>query len=290
MSPISIQAHHDDNGDGRQDQDRQELEQRPTGGGGCEQPCSVPGRSPPPYRLATSRRTHPSSANATRPHAAQSSDAAQSRSGRPPCMAVISSTPSPRRAPYHSPNTAPASAAGAASLSPSTTEGQHAGSCTDQTRRRRGAPSAVATSCAAAARRRARRSWTRRRRRTPRSRRPRPGPRSRPRITSRQGATATHGAALAIAASRVMLRRRAGSPVAAECRDERRRRPDHQAAQRRPHRRLGGPDIDVARLAEDRSDGLGRRDDHAVRPAGPATDDPDRDRDGDAGDDRELDR
>ena len=80
------------------------------------------------------------------PHAALSSDAAHSRSARPPCMAVISSTPSPRSAPYHSPNTAPARAAGAASFSPSATDGHDPGSCTDHTRRNRLAPSALATS------------------------------------------------------------------------------------------------------------------------------------------------
>ena len=40
------------------------------------------------------------------------------------------------------------------------------------------------------------------------------GPRPLPRMMMRHGATATQGAALAIAASRVMLRRRNGTPAA----------------------------------------------------------------------------
>src|SRR5687767_2443761 len=78
--------------------------------------------------------------------AALKSEAAHNCDGRADCMAVISRTPKPRGAPYHSPNTAPASAAGAANLSPSATDGHAAGSWTDQTRRSRVAPRTDATS------------------------------------------------------------------------------------------------------------------------------------------------
>ena len=129
-------------------------------------------------------------------------------------MAVINSTPSPRSAPYHSPNTAPARAAGAASFNPSATDGHDPGSCTDHTRRNRLAPSAPAT------------SWT------DLEAAPRPtdvdtntkkntaiaatatGPRSRPSTISRHGATATHGAALVIAARRTTNPRSLGTLAA----------------------------------------------------------------------------
>ena len=134
---------------------------------------------------------------------------------RPLCIAPSSSTPSPRSAPYHSPNTAPAIDAGAASFNPSMTDGQHAGSCNDHSRNHREPPSAVTTSwlCAATE--------------------PRPmlvetntkkktaiaataiGPRSRPRMTSRHGPTATHGAALAMVANREIERRSDGMDTAA---------------------------------------------------------------------------
>ena len=99
-------------------------------------------------------RAPASTAKASSPHAgAQQRGRPQPfRAGRS-AWRVISSTPRPRGAPYHSPKMAPASAAGAASLRPSMTDGHAAGSCTDHIRWNRLAPSAEATSWAAGGRR-----------------------------------------------------------------------------------------------------------------------------------------
>ena len=183
-------------------------------------------------------------------------------------MAVISSTPSPRSAPYHSPNTAPAREAGAASFRPSATDGHDAGSWTDQTRRNRLAPSAPAT------------SWT------DVEAAPRPtdvdtntkkntaiaatatGPRSRPSTINRHGATATHGRGVGDrrqADDEPPQPRHAGRH---ESGAEGQQPADGEPAAGRPHRRAGRAEVDIAAVADDRGDGVDGCHDHPARPSG----------------------
>ena len=145
---------------------------------------------------------------------ALSNEAAHSCWGRADCMAVISSTPRPRGAPYHSPKMAPASAAGAASLSPSAMEGHAAGNCTNHMRWNRLAPRTEATSWVAAGAALRPTVVEMKMKKNTASAATAVGPWLLPRMMMRHGATATQGAALAIAASLVMLRRRNGTPAA----------------------------------------------------------------------------
>ena len=145
---------------------------------------------------------------------ALSNEAAQSCWGRADCIAVIRSTPRPRGAPYHSPKMAPASAAGAASLSPSAIDGHAAGSCTNHMRWKRLAPRTEATSWAAAGAALRPTVVEMKMKKNTAIAATAVGPRLLPRMMMRHGATATQGAALAIAASLVMLRRRNGTPAA----------------------------------------------------------------------------
>ena len=154
------------------------------------------------------------SAKAASPIEALSNEAAHSCCGRADCIAVISSTPRPRGAPYHSPKIAPASAAGAASFSPSAIEGHAAGNCTNHMRWNRLAPRTDATSWVAAGAALRPTVVEMKMKKKTASAATAVGPRSLPRMMMRQGATATHGAALAMAASLVMLRRRNGTPAA----------------------------------------------------------------------------
>ena len=219
-----------------------------------------------PYRRVASARRSEQTPYATSPQAAQTRAAAHSRSARPPCIEVMSSTPSPRSAPYHSPNTAPASAAGAASLSPSAVDGQDAGSCTDQSRRNRPAPRAVATSCVAGG--------------------AAPRPTDVETNTGKNTASAATATGPSTAPEHDQQARRDGHP---RCRVGDGREAHHEAPQRGDRdgdergeegnaapddeapcgRRQGGgrsPPIGVAAVTEDRADRFGGGDDHAVRP------------------------
>ncbi len=106
---------------------------------------------------------------------------------------------------------APASAAGAASLSPSRSDGQQPGSCTVRTLTERGAPRAVSTSWALRGAADSPTVAPTNTKKNTASAATAVGPLSRPSTTSRHGATATHGAAFASAASRLMARRSGGT-------------------------------------------------------------------------------
>ena len=93
-------------------------------------------------------------------------------------------------------------------------EGHAAGSCTDHMRRDRLAPSTEATSWVAAGAAPRPTVVEMKMKKNTASAATAVGPRSLPRMMIRQGATATHGAAFAMAASLVMLRRRNGTPAA----------------------------------------------------------------------------
>ena len=168
-----------------------QLDQARSGPGGAR---GGAGSSTCGDRRAVAARRGRGAASANSANASEPARRAEQRRGPQPLGAAAlhrrrcSSTPRPRSAPYHSPKMAPASAAGAASLSPSSSDGQQPGSCTARTRNAPRRAERGEHVVGAARRGRPARRWRRRtRRRTRRARRP---PSGRGRGRARRAGTA----------------------------------------------------------------------------------------------------